>query len=386
MTRLPHPVLSRLAWGLGYAVPVVFCLVLHIPLLSSGAPGPLVAILLVTVFGLAIAVARDIPLLSLGLTWAGAAITVVAAADLSIIHVAIPLIVYLVVRHGGALVLGLSALTILCAPVIGFFYLSQINSSVLYASQLLSESGARYDLVLLGVLFIAVLLPAMLGGLVRLARDVRRSRRAQREAEAKTAAALELAHIRAEHTRLARDVHDIVGHSLVVIIAQANAVSYLGPESFSQVRGITDSISEVARRSLADVRQVLADSEEIPGDLADLLGSVRSSGREVNFGDHGTAIELPAATRIAVYRVVQELLTNALKFSAPESVIAVHQTWEAQRVRIVVSNPIAAHWESSEGGGRGLPGARDRLLLIGGTLAIDLGEDTFTATVEIPVD
>ena len=125
--------------------------------------------------------------------------------------------------------------------------------------------------------------------------------------------------MRAEQARLARDVHDVVGHSLTVILAQAESVQFMPDDDIERIRAALANIATSARQSLGDVRQVLSPRRpqrrrrRRRASLDSLVEGVRSAGHEVTRPWSGSPRPLPPELDVVAFRVLQEMLTNALK-------------------------------------------------------------------------
>lgn len=185
----------------------------------------------------------------------------------------------------------------------------------------------------------------------------------------------------AERTRIAREMHDIIAHSLSVIIAQADGGRYaaLGdPEAAGRALG---TISEVGRASLADMRRllgVLRDPETdasptqpqpLDVDLEELVEKVRSAGRHVSIVRMGTPRALPPGASLAIYRIVQEALTNALKHAGPSAQVTVLVQWLRSALSLEISDDGRGAAASSDGKGQGLVGMRERAAIYGGSVS-----------------
>jgi len=152
-----------------------------------------------------------------------------------------------------------------------------------------------------------------------------------------------------------------------------------------------EKIAKSARSSLQDVRHVLTSTQESPtsgpGEFGDLVEGVRASGHEVRFTVVGSARPLAPEFATVAYRVLQEMLTNAIRHGRRDSAVDVELHW-AGELRIEVVNVVDATSEAEESG-HGLEGMLRRLESIGGRLDIRrrnlLDAQTFTATAWIPL-
>lgn len=221
----------------------------------------------------------------------------------------------------------------------------------------------------------------------------------RRAAVTASAQARELARLQTEQTRLARDVHDVVGHSLTVILAQAESAQYLPDDDVAAIKATMVNVADTARTALGDVRRVLsgesASGTTLPG-LDQLIAGVQEAGTPVQGRVVGTPRPLPTELAAVAYRVLQEMLTNAVRHGDPRVPIQVEQHWEGElRLEVVnaVENTVTA--PITAGGmtrvpGTGLDGMRARLDAVGGRLDVrqrreQAGRHTFTATAWVPV-
>ena len=205
----------------------------------------------------------------------------------------------------------------------------------------------------------------------------------------------EIAELREGQARLARDVHDVVGHSLAVILAQAESAQYLEDADTQKLKQTMENIATSARSSLQDVRHVLTPSptdRARPGSLDALVAGVNESGHEVVSSEVGSPQPLPPELEVVAYRVLQEMLTNAIKHGRRDEPVFVERHWEGE-LRIEVRNVINTAGEgvgsSETPPGQGLEGMRRRLEAAGGRLDVrrrdEAGGATFTATAWVPV-
>jgi signal transduction histidine kinase len=187
----------------------------------------------------------------------------------------------------------------------------------------------------------------------------------------------------AERTRIARDLHDIVSHSLSVVITLADAAAVVGRADPARGAEAMTEASEVARQALTDLRAMLgvlrtdepaAGLTPQPGlgDLGALVERIRATGLPVDLTVEGAPFPLGAAAELTTYRIVQEALTNTLRHAAAGHA-AVTIVYNRPQVRVRVTDDGSARAADAlhaDGGhrGHGIDGMRERAALHGGTL------------------
>jgi signal transduction histidine kinase len=248
--------------------------------------------------------------------------------------------------------------------------------------------GAR-ALLLMGVLFgftvTMFLLSWTAGVLFRTWRQSRAARIAAAVAEREVAA-------EQERTRIARDMHDVVAHSLAVVIAQADGARYLRTADPEAVDGALQTIASTARDALADVRVLLAQLRHSQSDgpqptIADLdrlLEQLAAAGLVVRREDTGAPLPLGTAQQMAVYRIAQESLTNALRHAETTKEVVVHVGWTPHGLDLVVSSALPAHPTAATGTGHGIAGMTERAALVGGHLTARPEDGRFVVRAWLP--
>lgn len=200
-----------------------------------------------------------------------------------------------------------------------------------------------------------------------------RAEQALREREQRTALA-----VAAERARIAREMHDVVAHSLSVIIAQADGGRFVAAQKPEQAAEVLATIGETGRAALADMRSllgVLRQEDETsfgpqpgPEMLGDLTGRVVKAGLPVELQIDGSLEGLPHALGVSVFRLVQESLTNVLKHAGPGTTAAVRITRSPQQLVLEVLDDGQGTDAAADGQGHGLTGMRERVSVFGGTL------------------
>ncbi|HAT1330054.1 TPA: two-component sensor histidine kinase [Corynebacterium striatum] len=268
-------------------------------------------------------------------------------------------------------------LGMLAADFVGVFWVSQ---TVQEAAQ---DIGRRLFVVGWSLLVLAV---CMLVGELR--------RRAEEERTREISRALEKQRLEFEKSSteqrafIAREIHDVVTHSLSVIVAQADGALYTKDREAQEAA--LKSISRVGRTSLREMRGVvglLRTGEKRGtqpmagfGDLSELINSVRRAGIAVGYRFTGTPPEeLSAATSLSLYRIVQEALTNANKHGGGQADVLVE--WLEGIVRLEVRN---GYMGDARGEGHGIAGMKERAELVGGTFQQHSDAGTWIVEAELP--
>ncbi len=331
------------------------------------------------VIGLAAAVAlcRRRPGLALALIWLVGFVHAALGLGAMLVELVVVVIAFATSRWGSRTVLWLSGLSIPIGALIATLVLSRIGPS--FATSYLDlvpavEATLRLGLlaqVFFGVVPLLVLaVPWLLGLALRAGDRAQESRGRQLQAEGEQARAeveraraeldrataesqraqaedarwqaQEIADLRADQARLAHDVHDVVGHSLAVILAQAESAQFLPEGDTDRIRQTMTNIATSARQSLRDVRDVLATGTPAAGGavtdgLDSLVDGVRAAGHDLRSTVVGTPQPLPPELNTVAYRVLQEMLTNALKHGRRGQPVLVERHWEGE-LRIEVRN------------------------------------------------
>lgn len=198
----------------------------------------------------------------------------------------------------------------------------------------------------------------------------------------------------AERSRIARELHDVVTHHVTAIVVKADATQFVA-DSPDQVRSALSTIGGSGRRALAELRYLLNVLEAtgdsgtpVVGNVRDLVEQTRGGGQPVELVEDGDQPALPVGVGLAVYRVVQEGLTNAVKY-ANGSPTTVRVGYRDDHVEVEVTNAapaVSVGARSDLSGGRGLTGLRARVAALGGELTADGQPDGgFRLHASIPV-
>jgi signal transduction histidine kinase len=355
----------------------------------------LIGFVLAALFSAALALRRLSPALALGLAWLGAVVQMGLGRPPSYADIAIFAVLYATAAYGSRAVYWSGFASALVGAIVITVYLFAGPS---FAGGGLSWHTLPLALVMLVAAAFALGLSWTIGALVRTAVRARENREAQQRAEAETAA-------EHERVRIARDMHDVVAHSLAVVIAQADGARYAvaageaNPQAASSTLDAAiaaealTTISATARSALADVRLLLGQLRHQQGDgpqptladLEELYAQVRAAGVPLRVDvDPAPPGESPAAVQLAVYRILQEALTNALRHGMPQGEVAVRLAWLPDRVELEVSNPLAPGPRAARAG-HGLIGMRERAQLAGGRLDVVEDDGAFTVRAHVPV-
>ncbi|GAA5109501.1 sensor histidine kinase [Alloalcanivorax gelatiniphagus] len=183
-----------------------------------------------------------------------------------------------------------------------------------------------------------------------------------------------------ERRRIAREMHDVVAHSLAVVVAQAEGGRMLAERQPDRAAEVLEGIAAQGREALAQMRGLLGvlrdddapDGAAAPqptiGDVPALVAQVRRTGRDVELVVFGDPRPVGAALGLTAYRVVQESLTNVVKHAGPEAAARVEVDWTDGLVVTVVDDGRTVAPQAASPGGRGLGGMRERVAAVGGQL------------------
>lgn len=333
----------------------------------------------------AVAVGRLAPGIALGAAWAGAIVQMAAGLGPLPINLAILGVLYATAAWGTTRVFWAGLVSSFIGGIVAATY-------IVFVVGLTAPGNASMlpTFVLLAFMGIPTLASPWLGGFGwRMVLRWRASREAQAIAEVATAE-------EQERVRIARDMHDIVAHSLAVIVAQSDGARYAAASSPEVATEALGTISQTARSALSDVRMLLTQLRHRQGDgpqptiadLEQLFAHVRQAGLEPRVTvDPMPPGEPPGAIQLAVYRILQEALTNAIRHGAggADAVVDVHLAWLPDRVEFHVRNAVIAAAAPGAPGGHGLVGMRERAQLIGGSLSAAREGDEFVVRGTLPI-
>lgn len=421
-----HPALVRsrtvvlVADGLGGFVLFVASGGLRIVLGSTeanlGAGSYLAFAVAAAVMAAAMTVRRLRPGWALGLAWVSTLVHMLAGLDAGLTQLGVLIVLATAAHYGSTLVLRVSGVSVVVGAIIAVVYLVAIDSWIVrvFGGTTFVPSWVPYA-VLVVLVGMVLAVPWLIGLLARYLRLSREGRERAVLAQAEARRAREIADLQASRMSLARDVHDIVGHSLAVIIAQAESVRFRDvaePDDLEAVRTTVATIAETARHSLGEVRQVLeSTSLESPSltspstgsrgespsptssptsslDLDGLIGDVERSRPGMIVRRADTVRQPSGEVSVALYRAVQELLTNALRHGDSAEPLTVDVSETSEFIEVEVVNSVAGAGDSEHPAARhgtGLDGARSRLEAVGGSLILESSTHTFRAIARVPV-
>ncbi|WP_394159360.1 sensor histidine kinase [Galactobacter valiniphilus] len=200
-----------------------------------------------------------------------------------------------------------------------------------------------------------------------------------------------------ERRRIAREMHDVVAHSLSVIIAQADGARYAAAADPEVAPRTLGTIAQTGREALREMRSLLgvlrADEDEAAPkapapDLAripELVENTRRAGLSVSLTHRGEPLRpLPAGAGLTAFRAAQEALTNVLKHAGPHAAATLDLTWTSRGLTLSVTD-TGRGATASDGLGRGQQGMRERASLYGGSATFGpRGGGGYAVTVFLP--
>lgn len=224
--------------------------------------------------------------------------------------------------------------------------------------------------------------PTALGALVTTRKELTESLYETRRARAAELEAQETSARAAERARIAREIHDAVGHHATLIAVESAALAATAPDD--TVRDTALRLRALAKESLAEMRAALGllNSDTTYPSLQELVDRARVAGVSVTLSESGDAPLSPAVSR-ALFRVVQEALTNVTKHAPGASVTVTVD--RSSPVRVSVVNGPGDLPSLGDGGGAGLHGLSERVRLAGGTLTTSYRTDGgFSVSAVLP--
>jgi signal transduction histidine kinase len=204
-----------------------------------------------------------------------------------------------------------------------------------------------------------------------------------------------------ERNRLARELHDIVSHAVSIMVLQAAGARAVFDDRPDQVTTALDNIEASGREAMSELRRLLEVLRNVPiteanaeyrtlAELDDLLTSLRATGVHIDLTVEGTPKRVDPSVDHSAYRVVQEALTNVLKYGGSDERTTVHIDWTEGLVVEVTNHGSAAEvlpTTIEPSGGYGLLGLHERVSMVGGDFEAGAGHDgRFRVRARLPVD
>jgi signal transduction histidine kinase len=199
-----------------------------------------------------------------------------------------------------------------------------------------------------------------------------------------------------ERLRIAADLHDVLAHELALITVQANAGIAMLHRDPDRTGAALRAIKTAGNSALAELRFVLeslrTDAPRRPtpllsreADLARLVDGAVRAGLAVDVETVGPQRPLPVPVDLTAYRIVQEALTNAVRHAGPGTAVTLRVEHRADALAVTVTDDGAGTAASQPGGGNGLPGMRERVTALGGSLRAEpLPGNGFRVAAELP--
>jgi signal transduction histidine kinase len=199
-----------------------------------------------------------------------------------------------------------------------------------------------------------------------------------------------------ERLRIARDLHDVVAHTLTTINVQAGVAAHLLDRDSGNARNALATIETASHEALQELRTILGVLRE-PGngkaplepapDLAavgTLIEQARGTGLEVSFEVEGERPQrIPEAVQVAAFRILQESLTNARRH-APGAATSINLAYRVDRLRLAIENQTGRSGNGGATSGVGIAGMRERATALGGTLQVQRSGARFRVVAELP--
>ncbi|MCP3804069.1 histidine kinase [Allokutzneria sp. A3M-2-11 16] len=196
-----------------------------------------------------------------------------------------------------------------------------------------------------------------------------------------------------ERSSIARDLHDMISHHVSAIGVHAGAARLgMGADGNAAAQRSLSAVETASRSAMTDLRRLLDllhgkdDSQHRQpgmGNADELLAGVRAAGLPVTVTTTGAPLDLPGSVDIALYRIFQEALTNALRHGDGAAEVALDH--RSEEIILTVTNPLR-HNDNSVVPGSGLTGIRDRVALFGGEATFGPSGDRWALRVSLPTE
>jgi signal transduction histidine kinase len=384
--------LEKYQYGVDVAVGAAYYLVVSV-LFDGYASQPSDSPAFVAVVGgyaVAVVLRRMSPGLALAVAWLISIVQMAVMIQPNAYNVATCLVLYTTSAYGSRMVRNLGLASVGVGAFVAAAYLTLGGaalgvSTTIFGFLELPQVFLQYSLLFAAILFVLGL-PWLLGLLVRAMIRNRESKIAKERAEQDVI-------VEQERNRIARDMHDVVAHSLAVVIAQSDGARYARAHDPAAVDEALLAISSTARDALADVRLLLGQLRHSQADgpqpriadLGRLIDQLRASGLTVDFQQEGESRSLSTAHELSVYRIVQEAVTNALRHGSHDRAVTVRLEWTQSTLDLTITNGTAVPTTTAELHiGHGLAGMTERASLVGGSLRAGQSGDSFVVSASLP--
>ena len=351
----------------------------------------------VIALGIALTLWRLSPAIALAVSWVAALTQMAFRVPVDAANLAILVVLFSTARFGSRRVQIIGLVSAVVGSLLGATYLVVVTwiPSLKSGWGALEVSPSSDSIFLFAVILggmLALLCLSWTAGLLA------RTQAISRENKRGRVVAEQIAAIEHERNQIARDMHDVVAHSLAVVIAQADGARYASAADPASAERALSTISGTAREALTDVRLLLGQlrHSQIAGpqpglaDITSLVEQIRSAGLDVVVTENGSSLIVPAGQQIALYRIVQEALTNALRHGDTSQPAALVIDWGEGIVTMSVTSDYKSHGASAHESpqpqvGHGLVGMRERAQLTGADLTIRDQGSHFEVVVAMPV-
>jgi signal transduction histidine kinase len=314
--------------------------------------------------------------------------------DQPVIYIVLPVLMLSALRGGFSLV---------TTTGLGMALVAEVVVGTGHARDALVTDQGTADQLLYLQLFLGVALLSALVLAIEVAERLRAQRAFRREQGVRLLARVDALDAAAEERRrIAREVHDIVGHALNAVVLQAGGARRVLDKDPPLARELIESVESTGRHAFRDLDATLGLVDNSPdlapgrsiADLPDLVGALRRAGLDVSLTIRGDPRPLPRLVEWSAFRIVQEALTNVVKHT-DDAHARVEVGYEPETLALVVANDswsadgVANDGRNGEGeptGGRGVVGMRERASVLGGQ--IEIGPDErggFAVRARIPV-
>jgi signal transduction histidine kinase len=356
-------------------VPVLLIQVLGTALADRGQPGHVDAFgyALLIAGPVALAVVRRAPLVALGVALATTATYLSIDYPRGPFFVSAIVALFVAVRHANRVAVWVMG----CLAYAGYVVVTSLGDS----ARLAQPTFGTYALV---AAWTAVAVALAEGSRIRAAHFAEMARTREEARRARSEQARRQASD--ERLRIARELHDVLGHHLSLINVRAGVALHLLDSRPEQAREALGAIKQASAEALREVRGVLstlhptdesAPRSPAPGldDLGPLVDEARAAGLAVDLRVDGDPVPVVAEVDRAAYRIVQEALTNVRRHAGPGAAVTVIIGYVQDGLTLRVDDTGVGVQESTSDEGNGIPGMRERAAALGGTLAAGPGAD-----------